>query len=274
MVGWLPWDLSVRKKTAAIFSARAKESQRFGLLDTPLLLHYDCRHADMRAWLWPAENGVPVRPDQLDGYRYTHYFKGPCCPLLLERYFSHPSLMTGKYPKRDIPLKVTNPFLFLTDDTEETIKKAGLRQMHILRDKSNTGLRGTNKLLRREDPEHFLKLQESLRNLLAKGLPADDFWDLFVQCTNCRYVMPAQYFPYYHACIVQLVHPQMGLPRALPEAPKLPELLPSELDGPIDEASLPGPATSDDEPSWEGILKNVSRMRANQAAPATPKARR
>ena len=38
-----------------------------------------------------------------------------------------------------------DPFLFLTDDTEETIKKAGLRQIRVLEDDSNTGLQGTNK---------------------------------------------------------------------------------------------------------------------------------
>jgi hypothetical protein len=42
-------------------------------------------------------------------------------------------------------MRVMDPFLFMTDDTEETIKKTGLRQVQILRDESNTGLRGTNK---------------------------------------------------------------------------------------------------------------------------------
>jgi hypothetical protein len=32
----------------------------------------------------------------------------------------------------------------MTDDTEETIKKTGLRQIQVLQDDSNTGLRGTN----------------------------------------------------------------------------------------------------------------------------------
>lgn len=38
-----------------------------------------------------------------------------------------------------------DPFLFLTDDTEETIKNTGLRQIRVLQDDSNSGLRGTNK---------------------------------------------------------------------------------------------------------------------------------
>lgn len=29
--------------------------------------------------LRPEQDGVPVPPDQLDRYRYTHYFKGPSC---------------------------------------------------------------------------------------------------------------------------------------------------------------------------------------------------
>lgn len=36
-----------------------------------------------------------------------------------------------------------DPFLFVTDDTEETAKRAGLRQVHILRDEADSGLRGT-----------------------------------------------------------------------------------------------------------------------------------
>lgn len=88
--------------------------------------------------------------------------------VAMERYFSHPKLMVGEYSKRgrsphvnspkrftkasrllslsiDEPIKVMDPFLFMTDDTDETIKKTGLRQMLVLQDKSNSGLRGTNR---------------------------------------------------------------------------------------------------------------------------------
>lgn len=46
---------------------------------------------------------------------------------------------------QDEPIRVMDPFLFMTDDTEETMKRTGLRQVQILSDDSNTGLRGTNK---------------------------------------------------------------------------------------------------------------------------------
>lgn len=42
-------------------------------------------------------------------------------------------------------VKVMNPFIFLTDDTEETMKRTGFRQIQVLADESNTGLRGTNR---------------------------------------------------------------------------------------------------------------------------------
>ncbi|KAJ3502536.1 hypothetical protein NMY22_g18551 [Coprinellus aureogranulatus] len=80
MVGWMPWDIGVCKAKAAEFIERVEQSQVFGRDEIPLILQYDERYADMRPWFWPAENGVPIRPDELDRHRYTHYFKMPCCP--------------------------------------------------------------------------------------------------------------------------------------------------------------------------------------------------
>ncbi|KAJ3512235.1 hypothetical protein NMY22_g15392 [Coprinellus aureogranulatus] len=274
MVGWIPHDPALRKEKLAIFLERVEHSQVFGLDDVPLILQYDERDADMRAWAWPTEGGIPVRPDQLDRHRYTHYFRAPNCPcsfkngpssfneakiglaqvvrpgsplclgqyvaacatqqcnyfgrvsiLRLERYFSHPKLITKEYEKRDKPVKTLNPFVFITDDTEETIKRTGLRQVEVLKDNSNTGLRGTNRLLKREDPENYLKLQDMMKRLLVKGLPADQFWDLFVQCMDCRFVMPRQYFPYYHHCVVQVVHRQLGLPKVIPPPKEVEEMI-------------------------------------------------
>ena len=42
-------------------------------------------------------------------------------------------------------VRTMDPFIFMTNDTEEMIKKTGFRQIQILRDDSNTGLRGTNR---------------------------------------------------------------------------------------------------------------------------------
>lgn len=78
--------------------------------------------------------------------------------------------------------------------------------------------------LRREDPRKFFHLQGSLKTLLSKGLPADEFWNLFIQCTDCKYVMPQQYFPYYHACAGEVAPP----PRI--PSPRLPDLPPSDDD--------------------------------------------
>ena len=69
--------------------------------------------------------------------------------------------------------------------------------------------------MRREDPEQFLEFQSLLKKLIVKGLPAEKFWDSFVQCTDCNYVMPRQYYPYYHPCVVQVVHRQLGVPKDL-----------------------------------------------------------
>ncbi|TEB31010.1 hypothetical protein FA13DRAFT_1791738 [Coprinellus micaceus] len=260
MVGWIPRDATLRQAKKGEFISRINASQEFGAHDVPLILQYDEKMANLRPWAWPSVSGVPVRPDELDWHRYTHYFKAPCCLFLfedglssftetkiglvqtvtqpetaqcigqyiamcatqqcgyfvrLERYFGHPKLMIVESYKRDKPVRVMDPFVFITGDTEETIKRTGLRQVHVLRDDSNTGIRGTNKHLRQEDPERFLELQGSLKKLLVKGLQAEKFWDLFVQCTICRYVMPCQYFPYYHQCIVQVVHRQLGLPKAI-----------------------------------------------------------
>lgn len=135
-------------------------------------------------------------------------------------------------------------------------------------------------MLRREDPEHFLKFQDDLRSLIEKGVPAGKFWDLFVQCTACQYVMPRQYFPYYHPCIVQVVHPQLGLPRALPPpiVPQLPsDLEPEDGMDDIDDSDLPGPASSDDNLRPDAVARYCALLQYTQdnpAEPVTPKARR
>lgn len=41
--------------------------------------------------------------------------------------------------------------------------------------------------------------------LLEGGLPGEKFWELFVQCTSCNYVMPRHHFPYSHACTMSVV---------------------------------------------------------------------
>ncbi|KAJ3533204.1 hypothetical protein NMY22_g7437 [Coprinellus aureogranulatus] len=151
-----------------------------------------------------------------------------------------------------------DPFLFMTDDTEESIKKTGLRQFQVLRDDSNNGLRGTNRLLKREDPENYLKLQDLLKRLILRGLPADQFWDLFTQCTDCRFVMPRQYFPYCHPCVSQVIHRQLGLPeKVMP-----PQSLEDTIDALLNEDDIPGPASSDDNSSILPIEKLLERARA------------
>ncbi|KAJ3550551.1 hypothetical protein NMY22_g399 [Coprinellus aureogranulatus] len=118
----------------------------------------------------------------------------------LEPFYSHPSLLVKAYPEREKPLLFMSPLYFTTGDTPETAKMAGLRQIQVLRDDSNTGLRGTRNLLRREDPVHFRKFDKDIERLLTEGLPGTKFWDIFIQCTQCNHVMPAHHFPYYHEC--------------------------------------------------------------------------
>ena len=43
------------------------------------------------------------------------------------------------------PLRFTDPFLFMTDDTEETVRYSGLRQILILGENDNNALHGSRK---------------------------------------------------------------------------------------------------------------------------------
>ncbi|KAJ3519813.1 hypothetical protein NMY22_g13031 [Coprinellus aureogranulatus] len=305
MVGWVPLDINARKSKAARFIQRVKQSQiqPFGPDDVPIILQYDQRFADLCPWLWPIEDGIAVRPDELDRYRYTHYFKGPCCPCTmvhdspfteskiglaqivmqpataqcLGQYVAICSMQECGY--FDVPIKIMDPFIFTTGDTEETMKKRAARDEQtyverLLHRTVSVTITTWYSVLKREDPERFLELQKSLQTLLVKGLPAEKFWDLFVQCTACMYVMPHQYFPYYHACMVDVVHPQLGLPRDL-RSPKVRELPSSEVN--IDYyAAMPAPS-SDDVIGDDVLLRLVAGTRAKRQAegdPVTPKAKR
>lgn len=41
---------------------------------------------------------------------------------------------------------------------------------------------------------------EQLETLLEEGLPASNFWGLFIQCAECNHVVPRHLYPYRHRC--------------------------------------------------------------------------
>ncbi|KAF6741165.1 hypothetical protein DFP72DRAFT_1084752 [Ephemerocybe angulata] len=137
--------------------------------------------------------------------------------VLLEPFYAHPSTLVKAYLKRDTPIVSTDPFLFMTDDTPETMERCGLRQVQILSDGTNT-LRGSKRLLKQMDPHYFNEFEESLDELVANGLKADKFWDLFVQCTKCNFVLPRHYFPYHHKCATRAISHLLNRERWEPPA--------------------------------------------------------
>lgn len=66
-------------------------------------------------------------------------------------------------------------------------------------------------VLRREDPDKFVEFERLLEKLLKNGLSSEKFWDIFVQCTTCNYVMPRHYFPYAHPCTTSVVEANLAL---------------------------------------------------------------
>ena len=104
MVGWRPYDPSLRQAKMKAFAERIAAAQEFGPQDVPLVLQFDERVGDLRPWSWyvspsltslsgssraysgfrPSEGGVPVQPDELDRHRYTHCFKAPSCLCAFE----------------------------------------------------------------------------------------------------------------------------------------------------------------------------------------------
>ena len=82
----------------------------------------------------------------------------------MEHFYTHPFLPEEEYVKRskfrlpsptvrvfdlvsisEKPLTFTDPFLFMTDDTEETARYSGLRQVLILGENDDNALRGSRK---------------------------------------------------------------------------------------------------------------------------------
>ncbi|KAJ3512640.1 hypothetical protein NMY22_g15271 [Coprinellus aureogranulatus] len=147
----------------------------------------------------------PGKPDCLG--QYVAFCARQKCGYIvyLDIFYAHDALLTKEYHAREKPLKTLDPFCFFTDDTEETAKKAGLRQFQVLHDDSSNALRGSRLLLRREDPRKFAEMEDSIEKLLKDGLPGGDFWDLFTQCMSCNYVMPRHHFPYSHRCVTAVV---------------------------------------------------------------------
>ncbi|KAJ3534279.1 hypothetical protein NMY22_g6996 [Coprinellus aureogranulatus] len=264
MVGYIPPTMALRKKKLVEMVQQVETSWKsIDPQGTSSVLHYDYREGKLSVWYWPVQllpagdssdddgddemEGTRVPPDALDGYRYTHHFKGPCCLcafldvsefteakmgllqtvglngslvgnlgqyaavcakqrcgyfVVLENFYAHRGLRVKAYVKRDKPLATLDPFTFITDDTEETAKRAGLCQVRILQDEGEPVLRGSRTLLRREDPNSFVKAEERMERLMFRGLPAEQFWEVFVQCVDCKRVIPRHYYPYIHECVV------------------------------------------------------------------------
>ncbi|RXW13048.1 hypothetical protein EST38_g12804, partial [Candolleomyces aberdarensis] len=62
--------------------------------------------------------------------------------------------------------------------------------------------RGQNELkrIREEFPEESEQTANCLDTLCDKGVPASEFWALFVQCAKCGFVMAKYRYPYAHQC--------------------------------------------------------------------------
>ncbi|KAJ2925896.1 hypothetical protein H1R20_g11194, partial [Candolleomyces eurysporus] len=62
--------------------------------------------------------------------------------------------------------------------------------------------RGKNELKRvRENfPKETEESETKIDLLYKEGLPAPEFWKLFVQCAQCGFVMAKQRYPYSHRC--------------------------------------------------------------------------
>ncbi|TEB25755.1 hypothetical protein FA13DRAFT_1796257 [Coprinellus micaceus] len=131
--------------------------------------------------------------------------------VVLDTFYRHNRLLKREYPEREVPVATLDPFHFITGDTEETVKRAGLRQVQILQNDADSSLRGSRMLLRREDPDKFVEFERLLEKLLKNGLSSEKFWDIFVQCTTCNYVMPRHYFPYAHPCTTSVVEANLAL---------------------------------------------------------------
>lgn len=97
-----------------------------------------------------------------------------------------------------------------------------------------------------------------LKKLLIKGLPGEKFWEVFVQCTSCNFVMPRQYFPYYHPCVTHVVHRQLGLPKAVPLSQEFKEV----IDNILAEDDLNYSSSEDELPDELSFFAPTSRIKS------------
>ncbi|KAJ2920913.1 hypothetical protein H1R20_g16178, partial [Candolleomyces eurysporus] len=102
-------------------------------------------------------------------------------PVTLDDVFDKNTQPRQSHRKRDkrLPL-VGNPFLFMTDETEEGVKKSGIRQISLdIEDKTNQMIRGPRQLLKKANPDLFIKMEGDLAMLVTEGLPVMEYLKLF-----------------------------------------------------------------------------------------------
>ncbi|RXW14369.1 hypothetical protein EST38_g11483, partial [Candolleomyces aberdarensis] len=124
--------------------------------------------------------------------------------VVLERFYACRVLLTKKYTKRDKPLKA-DMWDFLKDETDEDKflcgTDTGLRRIFTPHTDA-TFSKGVNQLkrVREEFPEEIEETENRIDSLHEGGLPASEFWNLFVQCARCGFIMGKHRYPYAHRC--------------------------------------------------------------------------
>ncbi|KAG2012171.1 hypothetical protein CC2G_012206 [Coprinopsis cinerea AmutBmut pab1-1] len=211
--------------------------ERTGPDDICYIIHYSSAHGRASCWIWPRdENGLPIPPDELAEYQLLYDFRKPSCfcayldggdysettlglvelvgdnqyvadgeyvfecalqrcgyLVHLEQFFRHPRLASKRYPQRASSVD-TSQSGGLENNSPPF---RGFRQIH---NRQPELLRGRPQNLASESAAVALDRELDFRRLALKGLPEDRFWELFVQCLECKHILPRYLFPYSHRC--------------------------------------------------------------------------
>ncbi|KAH6905105.1 hypothetical protein BKA70DRAFT_1431191 [Coprinopsis sp. MPI-PUGE-AT-0042] len=191
------------------------------------------------SWPSDPTTGTRIPPSELESYRRTHHFLSPCCLCAaeldedyieariglvhvpsaahgsfmngeyvaecalrrcgyfvpLERFYSLKLLHIKEYMKRAQPLPAEQ-VTYITDFDPRLDQKLGLHQAlpaHSILS------RGSRQRLAVERPVSTTRACNTFTRLWSKGLEEHSFWQLFIQCAQCRKIMPKDVFATVHS---------------------------------------------------------------------------
>ncbi|KAH6879970.1 hypothetical protein BKA70DRAFT_1239155 [Coprinopsis sp. MPI-PUGE-AT-0042] len=205
---------------------RGIHAQHYPLATSRQVLQFDADAMSIVPWFWPVYDkedqavitdrslvNTRVRPADLEEYRRCHDFLAPCCLCAFIDDVAYTESHIGVVGASGTGSADSGHYMAecarkRCGYSEDFFPLFGLRvKRYPLRDDQGDGivqvlipLKGSKKRMTQGDPNLAITLSGNVQKLGKGGLPEAEFWNTFVQCFCCKWIMVKSQFPEHHQC--------------------------------------------------------------------------